>query len=71
MKTIQVFLMSAVIISGAFFGVLSMFELPQSTTEWVVSDAILGVVLYLSYLVIATSGPSKAKARYSLKKATA
>lgn len=64
MKTIQAFFVTAVIISGAFFGVLSMFELPQSTIEWVVSDAILGAAFYLSYLAIATSGSFR-RTRYS------
>lgn len=66
MKTSQIFIISAIIISGTFFGVLSMFELPQSVTEWVISDIIFGIILYLSYLVIAmVSGSSKTKVRYS------
>lgn len=71
MKTSQIFIISALIISGTFFGVLSVFELPQSTMEWVVSDAILGVILYLSYLVIAmVFGSSRTKTLYSPKKVT-
>jgi hypothetical protein len=66
MKTSQIFIISAIIISGTFFGILSLFELPQSVTEWVISDIILGVILYLSYLVVGMiSGSSKNKVRYS------
>ncbi|WP_297326036.1 C4-dicarboxylate ABC transporter [Nitrosomonas sp.] len=73
MKTFQVLFMSAVIVSGAVFGVLSMFELPLPTTpmEWVVSDVILGAILYLVYMVIAGFSSSKTKVRHSLKKVTA
>ena len=71
MKTSQIFIISAIIITGTFFGILSMFELPQSVMEWVISDAILGVILYLSYLVVAmVSGSSKTKVHYSSKKVT-
>lgn len=63
MNTIQVFVLWAVVLSSVFFGALSFFNL--STIEWVVSDAILGSVLYLSYLVIASFGPSKSRSRIS------
>ena len=63
MNTIQVFVLWAVVLSSVFFGVLSFFNL--STIEWVVSDAILGSVLYLSYLVIASFGSSKSRSRIS------
>lgn len=59
MNTVQVFVVWAVILSSVFFGVLSFFSL--STIEWIVSDAILGSVLYLSYLLIASFGPNKFK----------
>ena len=69
MKTSQIFIISAIIISGTFFGILSLFELPQSVTEWVISDIILGVILYLSYLVVAmASGSSRSKVHFSSKK---
>lgn len=71
MKTSQIFIISAIIISGTFFGVLSLFELPQSVTEWVISDAILGVILYLSYLVIAMVSGSSKKVHFSSKRVTA
>ena len=71
MKTGQIFIISAIIISGTFFGILSMFELPQSIMEWVISDVILGVILYLSYLVVAmASGSSRTKVHYFSKKVT-
>ncbi|SFD87325.1 C4-dicarboxylate ABC transporter [Nitrosomonas sp. Nm166] len=70
MQAVQVFIISAVIIAGAFFGVLSFFDLPQSTSDWIVSDIVLGIILYLSYLVLAASGSSKTKTRYFLKKST-
>lgn len=63
MKTSQIFIISALIISVTFFGILSMFELPKSAMEWVVSDIILGAILYLSYLVMAMIGRSS-KTRY-------
>ena len=71
MKTSQIFIISAVIISGTFFGVLSLFELPQSATEWVISDTILGVILYLSYLVIAMVSGSSKKVHFSSKRVAA
>ncbi len=59
MNTVQVFVVWAVILSSVFFGVLSFFNL--STIEWIVSDAILGFILYLSYLLIASFGSNKFK----------
>ena len=38
MKTSHIFVVSALVISGTFFGILSLFELPETTTEWVLSD---------------------------------
>lgn len=71
MKTSQVFIISAIVISSTFFGILSVFELPQSAMEWIVSDVILGIILYLSYLVIAmVSGASRPKVHYRAKKVT-
>ncbi|MBA3755114.1 MAG: C4-dicarboxylate ABC transporter [Nitrosomonas sp.] len=71
MKTSQIFIISAIIISGTFFGVLSLFELPQSVTEWVISDTILGVILYVSYLVIAMVSGSSKKVHFSSKRVAA
>ena len=72
MKTGHIFIISALIISGTFFGVLSMFDLPESATEWVISDIILGTILYVNYLVIAMAASStKTKTHYSSKKVTA
>lgn len=72
MKTSQIFAVSAVIISMTFFGVLSVFELPQSVMEWVISDVILGIILYLGYLgVVMMTGPAKTKLYGSAKKVTA
>lgn len=69
MKTSQIFAMSALIISGVFFSVLSLFEL--SFIEWFISDVILGVILYFSYLVIALVwGGSELNYSRFLKKAT-
>lgn len=55
MKTNQIFVISALIVSAAFFGILSLFDLPHSTMEWLISDIVLGLILYLSYLAIAMS----------------
>lgn len=72
MKTSQIFAISAIVITGTFFGILSMFGLPESVMEWVISDVILGTILYLGYLVIAmTSNPSKSRMYRPGKKVTA
>lgn len=72
MKTSQIFVLSALVITGAYFGVLSLFELPETTTEWILSDIILGTILYVNYLVIAMAyGSSKTRKSYSVKKVTA
>ncbi|SFE81902.1 C4-dicarboxylate ABC transporter [Nitrosomonas sp. Nm166] len=71
MKTSQIFAISALVISGTFFGILSLFELPYSMMEWVISDVILGAILYLSYLTITLAfGSSKTKVDYRGKKIT-
>ena len=46
MKTGHIFVISALVISSTFFGILSLYNLPESVTEWVISDIILGAVLY-------------------------
>ena len=72
MKTGHIFVISALIISGTFFGILSLFDLPESVTEWVISDIILGSVLYANYLVIGmAASSSKTRVHYSGKKVTA
>jgi hypothetical protein len=30
-----------------------VFDLPESVTDWFISDVILGAILYINYLVIA------------------
>ena len=71
MKTFQLFVVSAVILTGILFGISSWFGLSLSPTEWIVSDIIIGAALYLGYLVAAASSSYKAKAGYSLNKGTA
>lgn len=72
MKTSHIFVLSALVTTGAYFGALSLFELPETTTEWVLSDIILGGILYVNYLVIAMAhGSSKSTKDYSEKKVTA
>ncbi len=71
MKTNQVFILSAIVITITFFGVLSAFKLPHTVMEWIVSDTILGVILYLNYLVIAMNQDStKTRTRFQSSKAT-
>ncbi len=71
MKTSNIFVLSVLIISATFFGVLSLYELPETTMEWVISDIILGTILYVNYLVIAMAhGSSKTRKSYSVKKVT-
>lgn len=71
MRTSQIFVISALVISGTFLGILSLFELPYSTMEWIISDVILGTILYLSYLMITLAfGSSKTKGVYRGKKIT-
>ena len=71
MKTSHIFVLSALVISGTFFGVLSLFELPETMAEWVLSDILLGAMLYVNYLVIALAhGTSRTRKHYSEKKVT-
>lgn len=71
MKTSQIFVISMLVISSTFLAILSLFELPQSMMEWVISDIILGTIFYLSYLIITlTFGSSKNKIDYRGKKIT-
>lgn len=72
MKTSPVFAVSSIVISMTFFGVLSIFELPQSLMDWVISDVILGIILYLGYLgMVMLGGSSKTRLYDSTKKVTA
>ena len=69
MKTSQVFAVSAVVISITFFGVLSIFEFLM---DWVISDIILGIILYLGYLgMVMVGGSSRTRQYDSTKKVTA
>ena len=68
MKAVPVFIIASVILTGVFFGILSLFNLPHSWAEWIVSDIILGIILYLSYLVIAAFSSDKTKTHFPLKK---
>ncbi len=72
MKTSQIFVISAIVISVTFFGILSVFDLPESVTEWFISDVILGAILYVNYLLIAMlSNASSSRMYYTRKKVTA
>ena len=72
MKTSQIFIISAIVISTTFFGILSVFDLPESVTEWFISDVILGAILYVNYLLIAMlSSASSSRMYYTRKKVTA
>lgn len=68
MKVFQLFIVAAVILTGILFGISSWFNLSLSTAEWIVSDIILGTVLYLSNLVVAAYNSYKIKAGHSLNK---
>lgn len=52
MKTNQFVTLTALIIIGMFFGISSMFNIPDSVMGWIISDVILGTILYINYLVI-------------------
>lgn len=53
MKTSHIFFASALVITGTFFGILTIFELPESLMQWITSDVFLGMVLFMSYCIIA------------------
>ncbi|WP_295628125.1 C4-dicarboxylate ABC transporter [uncultured Nitrosomonas sp.] len=64
MKTSHIIILSALVISGTFFGVLSLYELPGIVMEWTISDVILAA--YANYLVIAMAhGTLKTKEHHS------
>lgn len=73
MKTNHIFVISALVISAVFFSILSIFDLPDSVASWLISDVILGAILYVNYLVMAmASGASKHRIGvYGNKKVTA
>lgn len=71
MKIFQLFIISTTILTGVLFGISSWFGLSLSTTEWIVSDIILGTILYLAYLVVAAYSSYKTRASYSLNKGAA
>ncbi|MDO8894578.1 MAG: C4-dicarboxylate ABC transporter [Nitrosomonas sp.] len=52
MKTSHIFILKTLFISAAFFGVLLVFDIPESLVEWVIADVIL--IAYLTYLAITT-----------------
>lgn len=60
MKTNHIFVVSALVISATFFSILAIFDLPDSVESWLISDIILGFILYINYLVMAmASGANK------------
>lgn len=52
MNSNLVFALIAIVITTVFFNVLVLFELPVSLMDWLISDVILGIILYMSYLAI-------------------
>lgn len=72
MKTSYIFILSVLAISGTFFGVLSLFESPETVIEQVTLDIILGSILYVGYLVFAMIySSSKTRKHYPANKVTA
>lgn len=61
MKTNYLFISVAIGISIAFFSVLSIIGFPNSVEGWIFSDVILGVILYLSYLLLVLTHNSSRK----------
>ncbi|MDO9310928.1 MAG: C4-dicarboxylate ABC transporter [Nitrosomonas sp.] len=53
MKTSHILLASVLVITGTSFGILTVFELPGSIMQWIISDVVLGMMLYISYFIIA------------------
>lgn len=70
MKTSQIFIISTIIIGVTFFGIMTVFELPQSMMGWVLSDIILA--LYVGYLAVTfIKDSAKSTVQYPAKKVTA
>lgn len=62
MATNQIFMVVALLVIGVFVGGFALVGLPQTLMEWVITDGVLAILLYISYLVItAIKGPSKPK----------
>ena len=69
MSTSQIFIISAMVLGGTFWGIMSIFDLPQSVAGWVISDIILAA--YLGYLFITfIRGKSKTKVEHSSRRVT-
>ncbi len=72
MKTSHIFILLVLVISGTFFGVLSLFESPETVIEQVTLDIILGSILYAGYLILGmTYSSSKTRKHYPVRKVTA
>jgi len=70
MKTSQIFILLTIVIGGAFVGIMSVFDLPQSVAGWVISDIVLAV--YLGYLLFTfVRGSSNISVEHFSKKVTA
>ena len=70
MKPSQIFILLTIVIGGAFLGIMSAFDLPQSVAGWVISDIVLAV--YLGYLLFTfVRGSSDISVEHFSKKVTA
>ncbi|MBK8605011.1 MAG: C4-dicarboxylate ABC transporter [Saprospiraceae bacterium] len=70
MKPSQIFILLTIVIGGAFLGIMSVFDLPQSVAGWVISDIVLAV--YLGYLLFTfVRGSSNISVEHFSKKVTA
>jgi hypothetical protein len=70
MKPSQIFILLTIVIGGAFVGIMSAFDLPQSVAGWVISDIVLAV--YLGYLLFTfVRGSSDPSVEHFSKKVTA
>ena len=68
MKKTQIFIISSVLISSIFTVILAMYEIPQTTMDWVLSEIILGVIIYINYLVSAMTFSSSKVDYFSFPK---
>jgi len=70
MKPSQIFILLTIVIGGAFLGIMSVFDLPQSVAGWVISDIVLAV--YLGYLLFTfVRGSPNTSVEHFSKKVTA
>jgi hydrogenase maturation factor len=70
MKPSQIFILLTIVIGGAFLGIMSAFDLPQSVAGWVISDIVLAV--YLGYLLFTfVRGSSNTSVEHFSRKVTA